>query len=212
MVASAAPASAAEPAYFPPPPGAPTELAPAAAAASSSRSPSLGSRPTERDARAQLLTRVLLRFLRGFNAVKHGRRGWPHERLVWLDTTGAELCLRWGKSEHGLAFPEQSASVLRLGEVRAVQVGRSTEVLRRSGAARREGLYFSILGAERSLDLEVGSEEERNELAAGARRMVEDSAAMQAELMRLFQSKEWVPEHLKRHAHARGQDGSDFED
>jgi len=176
------------------------------------RSPSLGARGAERDARAQLLTRVLLRFLTGFEAVKHGRRGWPHERLVWLDTTGAELCLRWGRVEHGLVFAEQSPNVLRLGEVRAVQAGRGTDVLRRSGAARREGLYLSIVGAERSLDLEVGSQEERDELVAGARRMFEDSPAMQAELMRLFQSGEWVPAHLKRHAHARGQDGSDLED
>jgi hypothetical protein len=42
--------------------------------------------------------------------------------------------------------------------------------------------------------------------------MVEDSAAMQAELMRLFHAGEWVPAHLKRTAHARNQDGSEVEE
>jgi hypothetical protein len=104
---------------------------------------------------------------------------------------------------------------MRLGAVRGVGVGRTTPVLLRSGSARREHLYWSLIDSERgSLDLEAASGEqaERDELAAGARRMIEDSGAMQAELMRLFQSGEWVPEHLKRTAHARNQDGSEVED
>jgi hypothetical protein len=201
LSASSASAEAPAPAPLPAPPSPPPAT-------------SLSPRP-ERDARAQLLSRVLLRFLTGVNVIKHGRRGWPHARLLWLDTTGAELMFRWGRREHGLSFAIASESVMRLGAVRGVGVGRTTPVLLRSGSARREHLYWSLIDSERgSLDLEAASGEqaERDELAAGARRMIEDSGAMQAELMRLFQSGEWVPEHLKRTAHARNQDGSEVED
>ena len=196
-----------EPAQFTPPAPVPAARSPSASASAAASAAALRPRAAdpENDARAKLLSRVLLVLLRGLVVVKHGRRGWPHKRLLWLDTTGAELCIRWGRVENGLSFPEASPSVMRLGAIVAVRIGRATQVLLRSGSERNEALYWSLEGDTRSLDLEASSAAEAADLVAGVRRMVEDTSAMQAELMRLYTSGEWVPAHLRRGAHARNQ-------
>jgi hypothetical protein len=44
------------------------------------------------------LQRFVLALLQGIWQKKHGRSGYPHDRLVWLDTSAEELGIRYGKS------------------------------------------------------------------------------------------------------------------
>ena len=55
-----------------------------------------------------------------------------------------------------------AAPWMSLGAVSGVGTGISTPVFRRSGKKAREGVYWSILGSERTLDLEADTPAERD--------------------------------------------------
>ncbi|EGZ13263.1 hypothetical protein PHYSODRAFT_514445 [Phytophthora sojae] len=96
--------------------------------------------------------------LDGFEAVKHGRRGRPHPRLIftdldfkrvfWQKAMGAAD--RVGKGKH--ARLEQSVV---LGDVIQVARGMKTAVLKRSGNVARYECYVSLVTPTRTLDLEL---------------------------------------------------------
>ncbi|RLN87674.1 hypothetical protein BBJ28_00003643 [Nothophytophthora sp. Chile5] len=96
--------------------------------------------------------------LDGFEAVKHGRRGRPHARLIftdldfkrvfWQKAVGAAS--KVGKGKH--ARLEQS---IALGDVVQVTRGMKTTVLKRSGDVARYERYVSLVTPIRTLDLEL---------------------------------------------------------
>jgi len=96
--------------------------------------------------------------LDGFEAVKHGRRGRPHPRLIftdlgfkrvfWQKALGAAD--RVGKGKH--ARLEQSVT---LSDVIQVARGMKTSVLKRSGNVARYECYVSLVTPTRTLDLEL---------------------------------------------------------
>ena len=133
-----------------------------------------------------------LALLNGIVFRKHGRRGWPHERVVWIDAFGDELLLRWGKVDSR----EKSESV-SLGAMRGVGVGRCTDVLRRSASKRADPLVFAIHlddghSQPRTLDLEASSPEERDFYASQFQRIIEDLTLFQAALVFAVQTGQWV--------------------
>jgi hypothetical protein len=139
-----------------------------------------------------------LAMLNGKAFLKHGRSGWPHKRLVWVDATGAELLLRWGKMENGLN-PSGSSGV-SLGLIKRIGVDRSTPTLQRSGSKKSEGKYFSILFAndeqdvaKESLDLECEFQSERDFFARNFARIAGDMGLLQGAMVHLYTSGIWVP-------------------
>ncbi|GMF12102.1 unnamed protein product [Phytophthora lilii] len=96
--------------------------------------------------------------LDGFEAVKHGRRGRPHPRLIFTDLSFKRVFWqkamgaadRVGKGKH--ARLEQSVV---LGDVIQVARGMKTAVLKRSGNVARYECYVSLVTPTRTLDLEL---------------------------------------------------------
>ncbi|KAG3028139.1 hypothetical protein PC121_g2165 [Phytophthora cactorum] len=96
--------------------------------------------------------------LDGFEAVKHGRRGRPHPRLIFTDLGFKRVFWqkamgpadRVGKGKH--ARLEQSVV---LGDVIQVARGMKTTVLKRSGNVARYECYVSLVTPRRTLDLEL---------------------------------------------------------
>jgi len=152
----------------------------------------------EESARAALVTRVVLSLLTGIALIKHGRQGWPKKRLVWVDVTGNELQMRWGKVEDGFDVPPSAARrcVISLGAISAVESGRVTAPLRRTGADASAAKYFSIICPHRSLDWECGDQRERDEIVEGLRRLITEPGLLQKEMMSLYRSGAWVPHQL----------------
>ncbi|ETI42446.1 hypothetical protein F443_12400 [Phytophthora nicotianae P1569] len=96
--------------------------------------------------------------LDGFEAVKHGRRGRPHPRLIFTDLNFKRVFWqkamgpadRVGKGKH--ARLEQSVV---LADVIQVARGMKTAVLKRSGNVARYECYVSLVTPRRTLDLEL---------------------------------------------------------
>ncbi|RLN62982.1 hypothetical protein BBP00_00004393 [Phytophthora kernoviae] len=96
--------------------------------------------------------------LDGFDAVKHGRRGRPHLRLIFTDLELKRIFWqkamgtkdRVGKGKH--ARLEQSVV---LNDVIQITRGMKTSVLKRSGNVARYECYVSLVMPTRTLDLEL---------------------------------------------------------
>lgn len=90
--------------------------------------------------------------------LKHGRRGRPHARLVWVDSMLREV--RWRAVGDVVAASSAAAGTgggrMLVSDIDSVLAGQMTDVFKRKkGAPRREAASFSLLGRDRSLDLEV---------------------------------------------------------
>jgi len=78
----------------------------------------------------------------GLTLFKHGRRGFPHKRLVWVDARHAELLLCWGEPRAGITNPRAEAVALTC--VAGILVGLTSAIFKRSGKASRAALYLSL--------------------------------------------------------------------
>jgi hypothetical protein len=152
--------------------------------------------PTIREDIDHDLTNFLLVLLNGLVLQKHGRRGWPHPRLLWLETTQEELLLRWGE-ETAAGIETDSYQELGVGAITGVATGQGTDVMRRSGKKKSVHLYFSLLAADRTLDLECDSQEQRDFLAAQFARIIGTPRLLQDGLVFLVTSGTWLPKHMR---------------
>jgi hypothetical protein len=95
----------------------------------------------------------------GFDIIKHGRKGKPHPRRLWLTSNGEKLCC---SDSSGLG----KAAITLLEAIQGEVVsGWQTEVFVRSRQfAASEDHCFSIKCESRTLDIECQSAGERDEL------------------------------------------------
>jgi hypothetical protein len=85
---------------------------------------------------------------KGIKMKKHGRQGWPHERLITVDLDDAEVAkISW---ENGF---------IDLGYVSDVTPGKETKVFARSDVTPE--LCFSVHAQDRTLDLECDNTDMR---------------------------------------------------
>jgi hypothetical protein len=161
----------------------------AASSSAASKSPAAPAAPAAPDSN---VCRCVLALLEGSEFKKHGRTGYPHARVVWLDATGVELGLRWGKPVNGTTIVDRD-SWIGLGDITAVEKGMSTVVLRKSGKKAKEGLYWSIVGRARSLDLECTSVEERDFFAGHVANLMAEPGLLQDAMMWLYTNGHWAP-------------------
>ena len=134
----------------------------------------------------------------GLVLLKHGRRGFPHKRLVWLDARHADLRLSWGKPEAGIVNAD--AETVPLSCIKGLQVGMGSAVLKRSGKASSAGLYLTLElrdhrdGSLRTLDLEAESPVQRDWLAEQLGRLLLGVPGLvQACMMHLHDAGVWTP-------------------
>ena len=133
---------------------------------------------------------VVLGLLRGTAFIKHGRKGWPHARLLWLDVTHAELGLRWG--EPGKGITDANAPWMSLGEVQSVVRGRATPVLKRSAKAAAESKCFALIAATRSLDFEAPNQDSAELWSSALMRLFGEPNLLQRLLMDIVNAGEWA--------------------
>jgi hypothetical protein len=132
----------------------------------------------------------VLGLLRGTTFLKHGRRGFPHARLLWLDVTRAELGLRYGPVARGVA--NEDTEFFSLGVVLGVSRGRATPVLARVPPAR-EGSLFSLHTTTRTIDLEAPNHDAAELWAGVLTRLLGEPNLMQRALMAVVESGAWAP-------------------
>lgn len=93
---------------------------------------------------------------------KHGRKGWPHRRHVWVAVDAH------GKGQHAVCWAptahERGAPQMRVRDISSVTYGCSTPVLQRSGDATKGHLYLSLLATKRTLDLQAENAAQRDSL------------------------------------------------
>ena len=153
-----------------------------------------------------------LSLLTGRAVRKHGRQGWPHDRILWVDATTVELLLRWAAPADRPGTPRcrsaadalATGDAVRLGEIVELRTGISTEVMRRSGTLRNAGRYVSlVLSADSArnhrgrstLDFECPSEAEADELAHGYKWLIiDDVTRLQRAMLVLYDSGLWAPQ------------------
>ncbi|RHY82505.1 hypothetical protein DYB37_002087 [Aphanomyces astaci] len=86
----------------------------------------------------------------GFDVIKHGRRGAPHtrtlKRLFWQKPDKKELKAKLDQS-------------IAIADVIQVVQGIKTDVFKRSGDTAKTDRYLSLIADDRTLDIEVASDE-----------------------------------------------------
>ncbi|KAL0229917.1 hypothetical protein PCE1_003481 [Barthelona sp. PCE] len=130
----------------------------------------------------------------GTHFIKHGMRGNPNTRYVWLSEGHDMLC--WGKESD---FKKNLAkSFLFVSEILNIVSGQTTEVFaRNSGVRGREQQSFSVVTRERTLDLVADEPGIANEWVAMLNFLLE-----QRDMRRMTrtQSMTNVDEHLSNRA------------
>ncbi|KAH9195303.1 hypothetical protein AeNC1_002716 [Aphanomyces euteiches] len=92
----------------------------------------------------------------GFDVIKHGRRGAPHTRTLFCDVEFKRLF--WQKPDKKELKAKLDQSIALADVIQVVQ-GMKTDVFKRSGDSSKSDRYLSLIGDDRTLDIEVASEE-----------------------------------------------------
>ena len=109
----------------------------------------------------------------GCEFIKHGRRGSPHLRFVWLDVRVPESssAIRWcevhaAEREKKTQVRGSGKRTIFLRDITAIALGRVTEVFKRSKSRmvddETEDFCFSIIAKSRTIDLAAKSIALRN--------------------------------------------------
>ena len=94
-------------------------------------------------------------FVKGISFLKHGRRGKPHPRLIAISEDGTQVSWQIASST--------AKKYMNLSDVVGVHKGASTAVFKRNRDIEdRDKLCFSLIGKERTLDLEAPTEQIRD--------------------------------------------------
>ena len=97
--------------------------------------------------------------VQGISILKHGRRGRPRPRVVQLSSDLTSV--HWDTKKEML-----------VKDITGVTKGLSTQVLLRSGKAKAQQLYVSIVSGNRTLDMEMKSMEDRDRLHSLFRKLL----------------------------------------
>jgi len=159
----------------------------AAAGAESQGGPAAQTPAQEDPAGWEEFQHFVVALLSGVVVTKHGRSGAPHERQVWLDVSGSDLILRWGKLNCDKAAPLHPDKHFVISPLLYVQPGHVTAVLRRSAKSIPEELLLGIATERRSLDIQCLTEGERDTLLRGFTRMTLHPEQLEEALTTLYQ-------------------------
>ncbi|KAF0684952.1 Aste57867_23109 [Aphanomyces stellatus] len=92
----------------------------------------------------------------GFDVIKHGRRGAPHTRTLFCDVEFKRLF--WQKPDKKELKAKLDQSIALADVIQVVQ-GMKTDVFKRSGDTSKSDRYLSLIADDRTLDIEVASDE-----------------------------------------------------
>ena len=94
--------------------------------------------------------------------LKHGKRGSPHRRYVWV--SGALDAVLWKALTRG----SKTKKAIPTSDLLSVETGHATAVLGRKGVAKHSSAdrCFSLVAKGRTLDLEADSEATRDQWVA----------------------------------------------
>jgi hypothetical protein len=96
----------------------------------------------------------------GFRVRKHGRWGAPHERQLVFESATQQVS--WGST---------SDAKLCLSAIEQIVTGKDTDCLRRTDASVLSTQCFSLITADRTLDVQAGSAAERDFLVFNLRKL-----------------------------------------
>lgn len=133
----------------------------------------------------------MLSLLNGVSVLKHGRTGWPHKRLLWLDVSKEELALRWGKPELGIVNAE--AEEMPIGVIDEVNTGQVSDVLKRSGSKKNADKYVSFVTDDRTLDIEFETKAECDAFVMNMQFLLENPSVLQDTLLHIVHNGLFKP-------------------
>ncbi|KAL0223369.1 hypothetical protein P9112_002759 [Eukaryota sp. TZLM1-RC] len=114
----------------------------------------------------EMETRLRAKLIEGTIFLKHGKKGKPHHRFIWISPDFS--LIQWRDPSKA-----KVRDALHADSVTDVCVGQTTAIFRRrSGNPGRENLSFSLIAGDRTLDLEAASEEERDSWVEAFRYLV----------------------------------------
>jgi len=88
--------------------------------------------------------------IEGCNFTKHGRKGNPHKRFVWVSDNFDRIM--WAESKKK---QDKRDTEILFSEIIAVASGHTTQVFQKTGKKGGPDLSFSIITKDRTLDLEA---------------------------------------------------------
>jgi len=104
-----------------------------------------------------LLSSIMVRKI-GFKCIKHGRKGSPHERWVSINSTYDKIQWKPVQNDNGKSSKK---SIEPLETFVKMEKGCTTKPFKRAKKIKQENC-LSLIGEERTLDLEFTTEEDRN--------------------------------------------------
>jgi hypothetical protein len=104
--------------------------------------------------------------LDGFDVLKHGRRGSPHVRTIFADVELKRVFWQKPAKDKRSKKAKLDQSLL-LADVLQVVRGMKTDVLKRSGDVAKYERYLSLVADDRTLDLELPTEDHSEFLRRG---------------------------------------------
>eukprot|EP01138_Halocafeteria_seosinensis_P001644 gb/GECG01001685.1/.p1 GENE.gb/GECG01001685.1/~~gb/GECG01001685.1/.p1 ORF type:complete len:2307 (+),score=521.23 gb/GECG01001685.1/:1-6921(+) len=134
----------------------------------------------------------MLMLLHGFRFLKYasGILSKPHERVFWLDVSGNYLFFRWGvPGDHSF----NDDRTVTLDEITEITKGRATKTLQKKGKLEKDPQYLSIVTRDRTLDMELADEAQRDWIHKNLKDIIETPGLLQDALMALFHSGRFQP-------------------
>ena len=125
-------------------------------------------------AQANRLAKFQASLVRGIDLIKHPRQGTPRKRVLFVDK-GKLCCAETIKAGSNKTFS--------LSKVKRVVKGCETAVFKRTlgseaSSLDKSALCFSIIFDDRSLDLEMRSEKERDAVVSGLLQLVDEPSLL----------------------------------
>jgi curved DNA-binding protein CbpA len=97
--------------------------------------------------------------LTGFPIIKHPRKGYPRERVMWISPDWQFI----QTARERVLEPEfddlEMIKGMRITDVHDVVRGITTGVFERTGVPKKQSRYFSLIGSERTMDVECETKE-----------------------------------------------------
>lgn len=127
--------------------------------------------------------------LSGIKIIKHPRKGFARRRYLWISPDFQWLCIAKERILEPNSQQLEGIKRVRILDIHELTRGITTEVFERTGKPKKQGLYFSIITNERTLDLECESKSRADFLLSRISLLVLDTQKNKKWLQRHFELK-----------------------
>lgn len=125
--------------------------------------------------------------LSGIEVIKHPRKGYPRRRFFWISPDFEWLLTGVERNLEPTPEAREKMKGVRIKDIHEITRGICTEVFARTGYPKKQSRYFSIITADRSLDIEAETKERADFLVSRISLLVLD----------VQKNKKWLHRHFE---------------